>query len=75
MKRGQPAWDEMEKQVLAALRLSFRPEFLNRVDEVILFRSLGIEQLRQIVKIQIRRVRGFLAEKNIQLEVTEAAAE
>ena len=75
MKRGQPAWDEMEKQVLAALRLSFRPEFLNRVDEVILFRSLGIEQLRQIVEIQIRRVRGFLAEKNIRLEVTEAAAE
>ena len=75
MQRGQPVWDEMEKQVLAALRLSFRPEFLNRVDEVILFRSLGIDQLRQIVEIQIRRVRGFLAEKNITLEVTEAAAE
>lgn len=75
MQRGQPVWDEMEKQVLAALRLNFRPEFLNRVDEVILFRSLGIDQLRQIVEIQIRRVRGFLAEKNITLEVTEAAAE
>ena len=75
MQRGQPVWDEMEKQVLAALRLDFRPEFLNRVDEVILFRSLGIDQLRQIVEIQIRRVRGFLAEKNITLEVTEAAAE
>ena len=75
MKRGQTAYDEMEKAVLAALRLSFRPEFLNRVDEVILFRSLGIEQLRKIVEIQIGRVRGFLAEKNIQLEVTAAAAE
>ncbi len=75
MKRGQPVWDEMERQVLAALRLSFRPEFLNRVDEVILFRSLGLDQLRQIVEIQIRRVRGFLAEKNIALAVTEAAAE
>ncbi len=75
MKRGQAAWDEMEKQVLAALRLSFRPEFLNRVDETILFRSLGLDQLRKIVEIQIRRVRGFLAEKNIALEVTEAAAE
>ncbi|HAL92576.1 MAG TPA: hypothetical protein DCM68_06075, partial [Verrucomicrobia bacterium] len=50
-------------------------EFLNRVDEVILFRSLGIEQLRRIVEIQIQRVRGFLAEKNIALEVTEAAEE
>ena len=75
MKRGQPAWDEMEKQVLGALRLSFRPEFLNRVDEVILFRSLGVDQLRKIVEIQIARVRGFLAEKNIALEVTDAAAE
>ena len=75
MKRGQAAWDEMEKAVLAALRLSFRPEFLNRVDEVILFRSLGLDLLRKIVEIQIRRVRGFLAEKNIQLEVTDAAAE
>ena len=73
--RGDAAYDDMEKQVLAALRLSFRPEFLNRVDEIILFRSLGIEQLRRIVQIQISRVRGFLAERNIRLEVTEAAAE
>jgi ATP-dependent Clp protease ATP-binding subunit ClpB len=75
MARGEAAYDDMEKQVLAALRLSFRPEFLNRVDEIILFRSLGIDQLRKIVQIQIGRVRGFLAERNIRLEVTEAAAE
>ncbi len=75
MRRGQAAWDEMEKAVFGALRLSFRPEFLNRVDEIILFRSLGIEELRRIVEIQLGRVRGFLAERNIRLEVTEAAAE
>ena len=75
MKRGQAAYAEMEKGVLAALRQNFRPEFLNRVDEVILFRSLGLDQLRKIVGIQIDRVRGFLAEKNIRLEVTDAAAE
>jgi ATP-dependent Clp protease ATP-binding subunit ClpB len=75
MVRGDAAYDAMEKQVLAALRLSFRPEFLNRVDEIILFRSLGLDQLRKIVEIQIQRVRGFLAEKNIDLEVTAAAAE
>ncbi len=75
MVRGDAAYDDMEKQVLAALRLSFRPEFLNRVDEIILFRSLGIDQLRKIVEIQIGRVQGFLAERNIRLEVTEAAAE
>ena len=75
IKRGDAAWNEMEKTVLAALRLNFRPEFLNRVDEVILFRSLGIEQLRRIVTIQIQRVQGFLAGKQIKLEITPAAAE
>ncbi len=75
LKRGQPAWTELEKEVNAALRQSFRPEFLNRVDEIILFRSLGIEQLRQIVEIQLRRVQGYLAEKNIKLEITAAAGE
>jgi ATP-dependent Clp protease ATP-binding subunit ClpB len=75
MARGDAAYDDMEKQVLAALRLSFRPEFLNRVDEIILFRSLGIDQLRKIVTIQIERVKGFLAERDIRLVVTEAAAE
>ena len=75
MQRGDAAYTDMEKSVLAALRLSFRPEFLNRVDEIILFRSLGIDQLRKIVAIQIERVQGFLAERNIRLEVTEAAAE
>ena len=45
------------------------------MDEIILFRSLGIDQLRQIVEIQLARVRGFLAEKNVALEVTDAAAE
>lgn len=75
MQRGDASYTDMEKSVLAALRLSFRPEFLNRVDEIILFRSLGIDQLRKIVAIQIERVQGFLAERNIRLEVTEAAAE
>ena len=75
MKRGQAPYAEMEKAVLGALRHNFRPEFLNRVDEVILFRSLGLDQLRKIVGIQLDRVRGFLAEKNIRLEVTDAAAE
>ncbi len=75
MKRGQAAYADMEKGVMGALRQQFRPEFLNRVDEVILFRSLGLEQLRNIVGIQLDRVRGFLAEKNIRLDVTDAAAE
>ena len=74
-KRGQAAYDAMEKAVLGQLKEHFRPEFLNRVDETILFRSLGLEQLRKIVELQVGRVKGFLAEKNVALEVTEAAAE
>ena len=64
-----------EEQGDGAWRLSFRPECLVRVGEIILCRSLGIDQLRQIVEIQLARVRGFLAEKNVALEVTDAAAE
>ncbi len=75
LKRGDAAYAAMEKAVLAALRQNFRPEFLNRVDEIILFRGLGLEQLRRIVDIQLARVRGFLAEKEIRLEITPAAAE
>ncbi|MDR0994321.1 MAG: ATP-dependent chaperone ClpB [Verrucomicrobiota bacterium] len=75
MKRGDADYREMEQNVLAILRAHFRPEFLNRIDETILFRSLGIDQLRQIVDIQLGRVRQFLAERNIHIDITEAAAE
>ena len=75
MAQGDAAYAAMEKQVLAELRQNFRPEFLNRVDEIILFRSLGLEELRQIVDIQLGRVRGFLAERDIRLEMTPAAIE
>lgn len=75
MHRGDAAYQAMESQVLQLLRGHFRPEFLNRVDEIILFRSLGVEQLRRIVDIQLERVRGFLKERDIQLNITDAAAE
>ena len=75
MKRGGEAYKKMESEVLKVLRSRFRPEFLNRVDETILFRSLGMEQLRKIVDIQLGRVRGFLKDRNITLELTEAASE
>ncbi|MDD2240818.1 MAG: ATP-dependent chaperone ClpB [Kiritimatiellae bacterium] len=75
MARGDAEYTAMEQQVLTTLRQNFRPEFLNRVDDIILFRSLRMDHLRQIVSIQIERVKGFLAERNIQLELTEAAAE
>ncbi len=57
------------------LRDFFRPEFLNRLDEVLTFESLGKEQIRAIVDVQVERLQGHLAEQEIELELTEAAKE
>jgi ATP-dependent Clp protease ATP-binding subunit ClpB len=62
-------------QALEALRAAFRPEFLNRVDDIIVFQPLGKEQLKRIVEFQIVHVRQLLADRNITLELTPAAQE
>ena len=49
------------------MRAEFKPEFLNRVDDVIIFKSLGIEQLRRIIKIQLESLRRMLEERKIDL--------
>ena len=64
---------EVRGQVMEALRANFRPEFLNRVDEVIIFTQLSREQLGEIVAIQLDEVRQRLAERNMQLQVTDEA--
>jgi ATP-dependent Clp protease ATP-binding subunit ClpB len=61
--------------VLDALRARFRPEFLNRIDEIVLFHSLGIEHLKRIVEIQMALVQKRMAERHIEIELTEAAKE
>ena len=61
------------KSALAALRHVFRPEFLNRIDEVILFDSLNKENIREIVDVQLRRLKERIAGQRITLELTEAA--
>ena len=68
---------EMEKQeqVMKDLRKYFRPEFLNRIDEVVLFNSLSEEHIAEIVNIQIRGVEKRLGEKNIQLELDKKVVE
>jgi ATP-dependent Clp protease ATP-binding subunit ClpB len=63
----------MRATVLDELRQHFRPEFLNRVDEVIVFHALSEDELAQIVEIQLRRVRERLAQRRIELELSEAA--
>ncbi len=69
------AYERMKRDVLSALRDEFRPEFLNRVDEIVVFHSLGREDLKQIVDIQLAHLRERLAERQITLELTEKAKE
>ncbi len=69
------AYEGMKRDVLEALRRHFRPEFLNRVDEMVVFHSLTREQLKQIVGIQLERLRQRLAARKIELELSEAALE
>jgi ATP-dependent Clp protease ATP-binding subunit ClpB len=67
------SYQRMREQVLEALRRQFRPEFLNRVDEVVVFRALTEAELEQIVDIQLDLLRHRLAERRVTLEVTAAA--
>jgi ATP-dependent Clp protease ATP-binding subunit ClpB len=70
-----PVWDQLRERVLTELRASFRPEFLNRVDDIILFSRLDRTELRQIVAIQLRGVRDRLAARKLTLRVTDAAVD
>jgi ATP-dependent Clp protease ATP-binding subunit ClpC len=63
----------MREKVTAQLKQTFRPEFLNRIYAVVVFHSLAKEQIRQIVELELGRVRNQLSEQAIELEVTEAA--
>ncbi|HET8645386.1 MAG TPA: AAA family ATPase, partial [Vicinamibacteria bacterium] len=71
-RRGQEPEDFRDK-LMEQLRRTFRPEFLNRIDETVLFHSLGREQIEQIVDIQLRDLRQRLAERKITFELTEEA--
>jgi ATP-dependent Clp protease ATP-binding subunit ClpB len=66
-------YEEMRKQVMDALRKHFRPEFLNRVDDIILFHTLSRNELRQIVGIQLKRIHYLLADQKINIELTGKA--
>ncbi|HET9015982.1 MAG TPA: ATP-dependent Clp protease ATP-binding subunit [Thermomicrobiaceae bacterium] len=72
-KRAASEYQVMKDKVLGQLKQTFRPEFLNRIDGVIVFHPLTREQIREIVDLELKRIRTQLAEKEITLEVTEAA--
>ncbi len=66
---------EMESRVNEALRNHFRPEFLNRIDDTIIFHSLRRDELRQIVSLQVERLRQRLSERKLALKISEAATD
>ena len=72
-KDGARDPEQMREQVLAAMRQRFRPEFLNRIDETIIFHALTREHLAQIVDIQIERLQKLVERRGITLELTERA--
>ena len=72
-KVQQKSYDRMKEKLLGELKKTFRPEFLNRIDGVVVFHPLSKEQIRKIVDLMLVSVTKQLAEKGIKLEVTEAA--
>ncbi len=65
--------EEVERRVREVLHTHFRPEFLNRVDEIVIFHALHKDQLKQIVEIQLERLRKLLADRGMTLELTDSA--
>ena len=72
MDDGQKV-EDVEPQVMDVVRGHFRPEFLNRLDEIILFHRLGAEHMAPIVEIQVKRVQKLLKDRKIVLDLTDAA--
>ncbi len=66
-------YDEMRRRVMEAMRNSFRPEFLNRIDEIIIFHGLDKKELRQIVLLQVERLRQRLSDRKISLKLSDTA--
>ncbi|MCS7002262.1 MAG: AAA family ATPase, partial [Dehalococcoidia bacterium] len=69
------SWETIRERVMMAVREHFRPELLNRIDDIVIFRSLGRAEIGQIVDIQLRSLRARLAERSITLELTDTAKE
>ncbi len=72
-QRIENSYQEIKARVMAALKRAFRPEFINRLDGIMVFRPLSMEQIRQIVDLEMDRVRTEIAEHDLQIELTDAA--
>ena len=69
----QVTYDRMKERVMEELKRSFRPEFLNRIDEVIVFHSLSRQNVKEIVDLLMKRVREQLKAKDVEIELTDRA--
>jgi ATP-dependent Clp protease ATP-binding subunit ClpB len=73
LEQGTQDWALVESQVTGALRGHFKPEFLNRVDDIVIFKPLAEEQIAHIVELQLKRLDKLLADRKITLELTDEA--
>ena len=72
-KHQESQYDEMKSMVMNVVGQHFRPEFINRVDDIVVFHPLGKEQIKSIAKIQLASLRARLADKGYKLELSAAA--
>ncbi|MGB7137034.1 MAG: ATP-dependent chaperone ClpB [Acidobacteriaceae bacterium] len=70
---SETAWGHAQESVMKVVREHFRPEFLNRVDDIVIFRPLGEEQLTHIVELRLKDLEKLLADRHITIELTEGA--
>ncbi len=68
-------YDDMKNRIMGELKKVFRPEFLNRIDEVIVFHKLAKDEIKEIVELLLRRIRESMAERELQLELSDEAKE
>ncbi|MEP7066329.1 MAG: ATP-dependent chaperone ClpB [Gemmatimonadota bacterium] len=73
LDRGTADWAEVEAHVMAELRRNFRPEFLNRVDDIIVFHPLAMDQIEHIVDLQLERLKTLLGDRKLTMELTSDA--
>jgi ATP-dependent Clp protease ATP-binding subunit ClpB len=67
--------EEMRSRIMEALRAQFRPEFLNRIDEIVIFNSLSLDEIKLIVDIQLERLQALLSDRKMGVELSDAAKE
>lgn len=75
MELGKKDEKEIEKMVLDTMKNYFKPEFLNRVDDIIIFHRLGIEEIKKIVVIQFEKLKSIMENRNIKVDISEKAKE